>query len=482
VTKHRNTLFIGILFIFILSACASQPPASPLVDEIASTTTQVPEPTFTLTPAPTPTQTPLPASDGPVLLLQTDIDTFEIIDFALNLQHPFEPPAGSSRLSLGGSLSPGRTRLIIPGGSGQTKIMDLITGYVRPIESDISGFDPDQAAEAALAALPGMKLSYDGALSAVKSAFESSNVKMGWFQDDDHLALVTVGSPTSTNLTIRNTLTGEDDVLETLPGLVENFRRNGDWILLKKSYDFEPGIWQDDRYALVNLTTREVKSISLPDDVDNPSLSWFGRNTIAIIHQIEPVGGFGYSILDVEIMETQQVIDGAFSSVLGYREGLLDFRQDYEAFTTTVQRLDLAGEVQKEITLAERCSPYRLFGEKVLVNCETQSLILNPNLDTSPFGDPIFLLTHSPDGSVWALITRTEEVFLLDAALENPAPLDLEGTPLEVRWLPDSTGFLYRIFGKLFLYNLENDSSRLLIESDLFSDYANLNAAWISLK
>ncbi len=360
--------------------------------------------------------------------------------------------------------------------------MDLITGYVQTVEINSTGFDLDQAAEATLAALPGMKLSLDGALSAVKSAFDSSISKIGWYQDDDHLITVSVGSPTSTQLTIKNLLTGEDDTLESLPGLVENYWRYGDWILLKKGYDIEPGIWQDDRYTLVNLTTRDVKTIELPDSVDNPSLSWFDGQSVGIIHQIQPVGGVGYSILDVEIMETQQVIEGAFSSVQHYRDGLLLFLQDAETSSTTIQRLDLAGEIQKETTLPGRCFLFTIYGEKILINCETDSLLLDPNLEFSSFGDPVFLLAQAPDGSAWVLVTRSEEVFLLDGALNDRTPLNLEGAPLEMRWLPNSSGFLYRIFGKLFFYDLGNGSSRLLVESDLFSDYANINAAWINLK
>ncbi len=480
-TKKRH-LLIAITISCLLSACASISSTTSIADGAISTTAKTPVPTSTPTPTPTPTQTPLPNSDGPVLLIQTDIDTYEIFDLALGFRYPFVPPAGSPRLGLGGSLSPGHTRLIIPGDSGQAHVMDLVTGYLQPVAFKITGFDPEQAAQAALEALPGMKLSLDGALSAVKSAFEVSTARISWFEDDQHLMLVTVGSPTSTNLTIKDLLTGDDKIVESLPGFVEDVRRSGEWLLLKKSFDFEPGIWQDDRYYLINLTTLEVKPIELPDDVDNPSLSWFGGNAIAIIHQIEPVGGIGYSILDIEIMERQNVIEGAFSSILGYQEGLLVFRQDYENFTTAVQRLDLAGEVQKEKTLPERCFPYTVFGEKVLINCETQSLIMSPNLDALPFGDPISMLSHSPDGSAWILVTRSEETFRLDAGLENATPLDLEGVPLEVRWMPDSTGFLYRIFGKLYLYNLENELSRLLVESDLFSDYANINAAWINLQ
>jgi hypothetical protein len=480
--KKRIFIFSVITIFLILSACTPQPKETSTTEPGSiSSATQSLEPTVVPSPSPTPTQTPLPTSDGPILLIQTDIDTYKIIDFALGEQYPFIPPVGTQQINLGGNLSPGKTRLIIRDASNKVKIMGFVSGYVQPVEITSTGFDPNQSAEAALAALPGMKLSIDGALAAVKSAFETSISKIRWYQDDEHLMIVTVGSSTSTQLTVKDLLTGEDDILETMPGLVENYWRNGDWVLLKKSYDFEPGIWQDDRYYLVNLDTRDVKTIALPDDIDNPRISWLGGQSLGIIHQAEPIGGVGYSILDIEIMETQQVVDGSFSSIQSYQGGLLLFRQDTENLTTTVQRLDLAGETQKKTVLPERCFFYLIYGERILSNCETESLILDPSLNAVSFGDPIFLLTQAPDGSIWVLVTRLEEVFLLDDAFENRTPLNLEGVPLEVRWIPDSSGFLYRILGKLFLYDLGNDSSRLVVESDLYSDYTNINAAWINL-
>ena len=181
-------------------------------------------------------------------------------------------------------------------------------------------------------------------------------------------------------------------------------------------------------------------------------------------------------------MEMQQVIEGSFSAIRGYQDGLLVFRQDDADFSTTIQRVDLAGEVQKETVFPERCFLYSIHGEKIVVNCETGSFMLDPNLNATSFSDPVFLLSQAPDGSAWVLVTRSEETYLMDSALTDRALLSLDGVPLEARWLPDSSGFLYRVPGKLSLYDIGNGTSRLLVESDLFSDYTNINAAWINLK
>jgi hypothetical protein len=60
--------------------------------------------------------------------------------------------------------------------------------------------------------------------------------------------------------------------------------------------------------------------------------------------------------------------------------------------------------------------------------------------------------------------------------------LELEGRPLEIRWVPDGTGFLYRITGKLLIYDLESGESSLLLNAQSLGDYTNINAVWIKVE
>ncbi len=76
-------------------------------------------------------------------------------------------------------------------------------------------------------------------------------------------------------------------------------------------------------------------------------------------------------------------------------------------------------------------------------------------------------------------VNRSGQTALLDSSFANPQPITLEGAALEVRWLPDSSAFLYRTLGKLYLYDIAEGSSVLVLESTLLGDYANTNAAWI---
>jgi hypothetical protein len=80
------------------------------------------------------------------------------------------------------------------------------------------------------------------------------------------------------------------------------------------------------------------------------------------------------------------------------------------------------------------------------------------------------------------IVTREGKSFLLNAALDEWQSLPLTGSPLEIRWMPDSSGFLYRTLGELHYFNLKTEQSRLLYTSDLFGDYTNLNAVWINVE
>ena len=460
----------------MLSACNGGQSAVTPAD--ATPTTFGPAPAA-LTPTPSPTNFPVLPSNGPLLLIQTDNGVYEVIDFTQNQRTPINLPDGGQRIGLASALSPSKTLLKSPIQAGEIQFFDLLNGSTKTVALPSGEFDVAQTAALAQAALPEMALTDEAALSAVTISNEDSLALAQWFQDDDHLLIVTPGSPTSTQLTLFEISTGQSEVLETLPGLVETVIVQGDLALLKKGYISEPGYWQDDRYALLGLSTGEVQAIELPEDSANPILNWFGPNTLSITHQSQPVGGYTFSILDLEEMERTQVIEGLFSSVQRYQGGLLVFRNDPENYGTILEHRDLAGQVLTQANLAEQCTPLTILGENVLVNCETESLIFDSTLTAQPFSGPVFLLAGAPDGATWVRVERSGQTTLLDSALGSPQPIELEGAALEVRWLPDSTGFLYRTLGQLFLYDLAEGVSTLILESDLLGDYANLNAVWI---
>ncbi|MCB2210059.1 hypothetical protein KQH62_04105 [bacterium] len=479
--KHRNLFLLSLTLGLLLSSCTA----------ITSTGTNTPEPPIpsttptylpTQTSAPTATATRFPHSDGPTLLIQTDFESYEIIDFDLDNTYPIELQGVNPSDRLGGMLSPSGSRLLLKSVQDQIQILDLPTGSIEKFDRTSSNaFQPEQAAEAALDALAGMKYSEEAALEAVKSAYGQSTQIIRWDQDDEHLFTVSGDSTAGTQLTSLDLNTGERTILEQEPVILEDFWVRGDQILLKKGYVFEPGFSQDDTYFVLNRTTGEMTPISLPADADRPTLGWYGADSLKLTHQTDPAGGIGFSILDLDSLVWETVVQGAFSSINTYQDGWLLFTQDAAERTTTIQRLNAEGDPQTETTLPEPCFLNSLLGETILLNCETESLKLDVALNTMTFNDPIFLLSGSPDGQTLILITRSDTIYRLASNLDIEETLTLEGVPLEIRWLPDSTSFLYRTKGHLYRYDLARDISQELLASDLLSDYTNLNAVWINL-
>jgi hypothetical protein len=115
------------------------------------------------------------------------------------------------------------------------------------------------------------------------------------------------------------------------------------------------------------------------------------------------------------------------------------------------------------------------------LNCEVDSLTLNENLDVTPFGSLVSLLVPASQSENAVLATQDEAVLLLNRKTLEREPLELEGRPLEIRWVPDGTGFLYRITGKLLIYDLESGESSLLLNAQSLGDYTNINAVWVKV-
>jgi len=478
--KKKNLIATLLPIFLILSACNGTPSSetmAPTTHDATAVATDAGLATATVAANPT----LLPASDGPFLLIQTGANAYEIIDFALGLQYPVDIPLESQRIGISGSLSPSKTLLKLPINDNQISLLNFLSGNVQTLALPNEGFNANQTAELAQAAFEDLGLSFEAALDAVQASYTSSIANLQWFRDDDHLLAVTTGSPTSTQLASVDMTTGEIMALESLPDLVESFSRSGDWILLKKGLINEPGYARDDQYYVLNLTTQQATPLTLPADADNPILGWFDGSTLSIIHESQPIGGINFSTLDVSKMTNQMLIEGQFSSVQRFQDGLLIFRSDLDTYATLIQLTDLNGLLQMETTLSGPCSPVMVMDDKIIVNCETESLILDSALNVEDFGDPIFSLTSSPDGKIWVRVNRSGQTSLLGPTLAAPQSIDLEGAALEVRWLPDCSAFLYRTLGKLYRYDLTTAASDLLLESDLLGDYANINAAWITI-
>jgi hypothetical protein len=379
-------------------------------------------------------------------------------------------------------LSPGGSKLLLSDEQHQIQTLDLVTGFTETFEMPTDDqFQSEETANAALDALAGMKYSFDAALEAVKSAYDQSIGIARWDQDDEHLFIVSNETETGTQLTSLDLSTGERMLLEQEPGILETFWVKGESILIKKGYVFEPGFWQDDAYYIINRENGVVTAIPLPADADRPNIGWLGSNSLKITHQTEPVGGSGFSIMDLDKLTWETIVEGPFTSINAYQDGWLRLIQDAAAHTTGVQRLNAQGDLLIETMLPEPCFLHTILGETILVNCETESLKLDSDLKAETFSAPIFLLSGAPDGQTWVLVTRTEAVYLLDSSLATQDALSLEAAPLEVRWLPNSSGFLYRTQGRLYHFDLAQGISRELLISDTLNDYTNLNAVWIDL-
>ena len=480
---RRQFLILSLLAILIAGCASASPTGTPTPAASPSPTdSPTPEPTATATLVPTPTNTPLPDSEGPTLLLQTDFHTYQIIDFNLGITYPFTPPEPGIEYILASNVSPDRKRMIFTNNSQDIRIVELATGITRAIFNLASDdFDPESAIEAVREILPDLSYTQEMLENAVKTAFLESLQEVSWFRDSDHLLSVLSGSDASTWLTLVDLQSGDTIPLENESGFVQSVYPgpNENFILLKKSLIFDANVWEDDRYYLIDLTTEEVLPIPLPEDADNPSLGWFDEDHIRIIHKTDIDGSKNFSLLDIHTMESELVVTDLFSNVWKLGDVIAVFTRGGAEEESTFDLLSMQGEAITTQALPGDCTRSFIFGDQVLVNCEAESLLLDETLSPQSFGDPISLLRSSSVGIV--IVTRSNEAFLYDPTLKNFQSLALAGEPLEILWLPDASGFLYRTYGTVYHYNLLTQRSQILLESDLFTDYRNLNAAWIIL-
>ncbi len=432
-------------------------------------------------------------SGGPFLLVQTAVDGYSIIDFADLSITPFDPPGPDQEYRLAENLSPSGTQMLFPVSKNETLVYAFSTEStltIAHLDENSESFQPERAASAAREALPGLKYSDEALLNAVNHAFQQSITSIQWFKSDRYLLTVQIAGETSTQLVLDDRHTGKRTPLEGQPALVEEFWVGpmGEKILLKKGFMFEPGVWQDDHYYLVDVRQGQADPIILPDDADNPRVFWFSQDYIGIIHQPAPVGGVGFSVIDTHSLAAHQFVSGAFSGAYPFSSApsgthILTIYQDLQANFTRLERKDDQGEIFNTKDLNQLCSVFtRVDENRYLLNCDEESLILQRDtFAILSFREPIFLFAQSPDRGRIVLVENDLQSNLLNTALDVHHPLDLAGDPAEIRWLPDSSGFLYRTSTSLYLYQLSTQTSTFLLESDLFGDYRNLNAVWMHL-
>jgi hypothetical protein len=275
--------------------------------------------------------------------------------------------------------------------------------------------------------------------------------------------------------------------LEDQPGLVEMFwvGPTDEKILLKKGVVFEPGVWQDDRYTLVDVRRRQAEPILLTENADKPRVFWFSPTQIGIIHHPAPSGGTDFSLMDVTTMETVQVVSGPFIGVYPFGTHLLSLHHDQQTQTSMLAARSMnSQDIFFTQALEGQCFVHaRVDDRRLILNCEEESILVEEDaLALTPFEKRIFLFVRSPNRSRIVLTTNDNQTSLLNGALDIVQNITLEEAPLEIFWLPDSSGFLYRTANSLYLYQIESQSNTFLLESDLFGDYRNLNAAWIHLE
>lgn len=484
----KNKFWLMVLVISsllaIASACKPAPQTEPVQVTASPSPTNPPiqTPSGTPTLMPTPAYTPLPKSEGPTLLLQTDFHTYQIIDFGLGIIYDFHPPVDGQDYALGTGISPNQKQMIFITDAKEIQIVDLETGNIRAAFTlNADALQPEDAVNVIHEALPDLAYSEEMLINAIENAYLESIQNVNWFQDEDHLLSVLPVSGISACLTLIDLQSGQANPLENEPGFVQfaDASPDGDFILLKKSLIFDANVWEDDRYYLVDLENNAVNPISLPDDVDNPYLSWMDQDNIRVMHKNQVSGSEGFSIIDSRTLESTLLIEGPYNIVWKYGENLAVFTREIQEDQSLIQIMNLEGEILNAQTLPGSCFRTNVVGGNILVNCDAESLILDQDLTVLPFGNPYGPFRSSQTGIV--IVDRNHAAFLYDQSLQNRQPLTLAGDPLEFLWLPDGSGFLYRTLGMLYQYDLITNSSHLLLESELFKDYTNLNAAWINL-
>lgn len=482
--KNQFVLIIAICLIGCAACAPTQTPAptATMTKAHPTATPSIQPPTPTPIPSPTVTQQLPITTDGYAFLLQTDFSAYQIIDVSQRTSLPFDPPGETRQYNLAANLSPTRSLLAFPQNPNDIAVLNLDDGQVKtfnPREDIEPIFDIEAAQVSAQEFFSEADLPLETTTNAIQDAYNQSQSIFRWYQNDHTWLIAVAVDEDRTNLHTYDLENGELTQLETAPGLVQSVSPgpSGDAILLKKGFLFDQSIWEDDCYYLIKMDQGDTQSVPLPVGSDLPQVSWFDAENIGIIHQARLVGGIDFSLYNIETGEMTQVIRGEFTELSNFNGNLLVLSPASSDNTTRVGYFLPGGEIFQSID--SLCTINHVLESDVILNCEIDSFILDENLSVTRFDDPIFIISPAPSGAQILSVVRTGQIKLLDSSLTLEKSITLEVAPLEIRWMPDSSGFLYRGRGRIYWYDLSTENSDLLVESDLFNDYTNMNGVWI---
>lgn len=489
----KNDRVIGFISALLMgvSGCVPSSSVEP-AGEITPAYETTPTAQIAEIPAPSPTALPaifpsglLNEEQGALLFIQTGFYEYRYLNPITQTSYLVDPPISDPQFRLRSNLSPSGTKMLFPQEHKTGIIADLRTGEIIHFYdfSSPALFNPEMAAIEAKPWVTELDLTEVGLLEAVTQAHQSSRQLLRWYQTDRYHLSVHDTGPASTGLFLDDHQTGVRHQLEDQPGLVEDYRigPDGNQILLKKGLIFNPGTHRDKHYYLINVSEQSIQPILLPADTQNPSVTWFDKNTIGVIHHAFMAGGVGFSRINTVTMEATQVITGDFSELRRFGDYLFIIQRETDAETTTFNLLTLQGASVASQQIDRQCFIQFTVSNRFIFQCELESFLLDQNLNVEPFIDFVLNLSPAPDGSSFVMMNRSEQSFLLDAELNVQYELPLEEIPLEIQWLPNSNGFIYRTHTSLYYYDLTTQSVEHLLESDLFSDYTNINAVWVNL-
>lgn len=487
VSKLIIILFIfGILFASCTPSVITQETINP-----QPTATQEQTATQTaLTPITAITETPsaidLTTLDGPLLLLQTSVDAFHLLDLATYSFIPYDLPGMFKDQRLSSQLSPNGKYLLLFTSDQSFEIDNILgkeTSFSYDFRQDAFGSNVEQAVEAALQVFPGY--TSDFMRDLIDKTLLQGLQNIQWYQNDQTLLIIKEGSEANTNLALLDLSTGQTELLEQNPQFVEDYWLNpGDEkVLLKKGFSVAPNDWRDDHYFILNFVSETSFEIPIPENSEKPSIFWFSDDLIGIIHQTGFAGSTDFSLFTLSDLDSRLIINDTFSSLHTFGPDILTIYQDRDKHSTNLTLYSINGDVLATQELTGICSIKRKINSSSLIlNCEAESkLVEGQELTVTDFGEPIFLISRSPDRQIYILITEDKNTSLVSSDLQEQTPIQLQGEPLEILWLPDSSGFLYRTARELIHYDISSSANTLLLTSDLFGDYRNLNAVWLTL-
>ena len=458
-----------------------------------TTETLSPEPTTTSTAAistapstfTSKTHDPLSQSGGPYLLIQSDFSQYQIIDVATNKIKPFNPPIEDIQYNLSKNQSPSGDLMLFHADNNTITVSSLVTGKIistHLLPNETPKFNVDLAAREIKSLPQENPYSPESLRVMVEDTYQKSLSDIRWYKDDQYWLLSRDSSTNSTNLNLYELNSRSFTPIENQPGLVLDFWIGPDknQILLKKGYIDEPGGWDGlCFFYIVNTMDRTVLPIPLPKSVNTPNVFWLQAETIGIIHQMAPIGGIDFSVFDLNSGKTTQIIEGNFSHVSLYNDNLFWIKSNNSDQLSTINISNFQAEILRQQTISQTCFYKTRLDNLIVLNCENISLIITEAFEVIPFGDAVSFISPKSKRNVAILVTQNGAVHLLDKTTLEREPLILEGTPVEIRWLPDGSGFLYRTAGKLYFLDLDSRLSTLLLDSQYLGDYSNIDAVWI---